>query len=764
MKKKLLIYSDHWEKKSGYAREMRDLLPFFKKEFEVGYVSLGFNGYPLVEDKDIRVYPTDVGGTTEGKSGSYWAKEVLGYAIDDFNPDIVLTRQDYFALRTIAFELSKPKGFKWIHWGLCLTGDTKVLISDGTEKTIKEIVDNKLNVEVVSFDEKSKKFVNKKVVDWYKRDSSLSDWNRITCRNSTKVGSVTATKEHPFYTSEGWVSTEELKDSDKVYGIGKAITKEGKQALLGMYLGDGWSQNNGYSFYFSHSIKQEDYMLSICKALETNPSYRIAKNGFGKGLVNIRSGISLKRNNPELRKFLKNKKKVTREILEKLGDVGLAFWYMDDGSLAKDKRYPDYYKARLHTEGFSKKEIDVIVDFFNSINIKAIAYKNSYYENMDLGWTICIDRKDGDVFFKKIAPYIHKSMDYKLPDKYRSVNKKDWNFMEIKMIERDVEVRKLDSYTVSENNRKGILYKERYDIKVEDTHSFIANGFIVHNCDGEPLGDGLDTPLKFMHEHIFTTEFNKNVVQAEFNGIDGEVVNPPINPEIFATVHDKEKLRKEYGFNMGTKIILSVARNQVRKNLPKLIEGYRYVLDRYYKQFKDSVLILVAPKTVGNNGTEDGYDLEYFIRKNRLEERVLVLGQDKIIEDDELVKIYNLSDLFVLPTMGEGFGLIFGEATLAGLPILTTNYAAGKEFIENAGGYLINFVGKVYGYNGVAQAVVSSAAVGEEIRNAFYGYSYDSKKAIRYVNKLKPEYVAEKLIKIFNRVIDEDKKSLIEKG
>ena len=109
-KLRILIYGDHWKFKSGYAREIRDVLPYLRKNNDVRQVSLGYNGYPI--DKGMVVYHTK---TPEVKD--HYAQEVLHYAIDDFQPDIVLTVQDFWILPKISFTLAHPAKLKWVHWG-----------------------------------------------------------------------------------------------------------------------------------------------------------------------------------------------------------------------------------------------------------------------------------------------------------------------------------------------------------------------------------------------------------------------------------------------------------------------------------------------------------------------------------------------------------------------------------------------------------------------------------------------------------------------
>lgn len=109
---RILIYGDYYQKTSGYARQIKDLIyPWINEGHQVAQVGLGYHGIPV--RNDIQVYPTKIPGVKD-----HWAGSVLQYAIEDFNPDIVFTLQDFFVLGKIAFELAHPGKFKHVHYGL----------------------------------------------------------------------------------------------------------------------------------------------------------------------------------------------------------------------------------------------------------------------------------------------------------------------------------------------------------------------------------------------------------------------------------------------------------------------------------------------------------------------------------------------------------------------------------------------------------------------------------------------------------------------
>jgi glycosyltransferase involved in cell wall biosynthesis len=57
----------------------------------------------------------------------------------------------------------------------------------------------------------------------------------------------------------------------------------------------------------------------------------------------------------------------------------------------------------------------------------------------------------------------------------------------------------------------------------------------------------------------------------------------------------------------------------------------------------------------------------------------------------DLVRIMHESDVFVFPSLCEGFGLVILEAMATGLPVITTDRTSGVDFIENGvEGYIID--------------------------------------------------------------------------
>ena len=150
-----------------------------------------------------------------------------------------------------------------------------------------------------------------------------------------------------------------------------------------------------------------------------------------------------------------------------------------------------------------------------------------------------------------------------------------------------------------------------------------------------------------------------------------KVIYNGINLERFNFTIDKEGFRNFLGLSIKDKVILAVGRLSWHKGFDNLIRSLPMVLSR----FPDVKLIIVG----------DGYmkkDLENLVYTLGLENKVKLLG---FLKDEDLFKIYKISDLLVIPSNYEPFGIVALEGMAAGLPIIATSVDGLKEVINDVG-------------------------------------------------------------------------------
>jgi len=115
--------------------------------------------------------------------------------------------------------------------------------------------------------------------------------------------------------------------------------------------------------------------------------------------------------------------------------------------------------------------------------------------------------------------------------------------------------------------------------------------------------------------------------------------------------------------------ILCVGRLGEHKGQGWLLESYRQARDKFHRPAR---LILVGRDEGGESALREE------VRQSGLEGEVLFTGE---LEDSELVDWYARADLFVLFSRYEAFGLVYFEAMIAGVPVLTHDVGANRELL-----------------------------------------------------------------------------------
>ncbi len=70
------------------------------------------------------------------------------------------------------------------------------------------------------------------------------------------------------------------------------------------------------------------------------------------------------------------------------------------------------------------------------------------------------------------------------------------------------------------------------------------------------------------------------------------------------------------------------------------------------------------------------------IKSCNMEKEILFLG---CVKDEDLHKLYNCADIFIYPSLYEGFGFPPLEAMACGIPVITSNTSSFPEVVDDAG-------------------------------------------------------------------------------
>lgn len=187
-----------------------------------------------------------------------------------------------------------------------------------------------------------------------------------------------------------------------------------------------------------------------------------------------------------------------------------------------------------------------------------------------------------------------------------------------------------------------------------------------------------DTPLELMEGKradgaIQISEFMNE--QSKKYGYSARVIPKGFDLERFRPDLPIEEIKNKHKIKDHDKTLLAVCRMDPRKNLATLLKALDIIVNK--KGHREYKLILVGDGIERRMLKEIVADLE-------LEENVTFVGS--VPNSSPLLpRYYALADLFILPTLYEGFGWVYLEAMASGTPILTTNVGSNPEIVGGVG-------------------------------------------------------------------------------
>ena len=190
---------------------------------------------------------------------------------------------------------------------------------------------------------------------------------------------------------------------------------------------------------------------------------------------------------------------------------------------------------------------------------------------------------------------------------------------------------------------------------------------------------------------------------------------------------DRNILKK---YKINKKYILSVGTIEPRKNFITLIKAFNLIKQ---KNTGFDYKLVIAGRTGWKS--EATYEER---EKSPYREDILFTG---IVPDRDLVQIYNQAELFVYPSLFEGFGLPPLEAMSCGLPVIASDSSSLKEVVGDAGILLSP------GNNIEIQKQILHVLENEEIKEEL------KRKSLIRAKKFSWEETAQKTINLYYKII-----------
>ena len=364
----------------------------------------------------------------------------------------------------------------------CMAYTTRVTLADGTQEKIGKIVNQRMDVEVLSYDPETDRMVPRRIVNWF-NNGKAEKFLQFSIAKSGKNGlaQFAATENHLIRTPGGWRQAGELVPGDRVMvAEQQRLGEQQFQLILGSLMGDGNLSPNrrgrsGTRFRMGHGARQVAYLDWKASLLGNIPHARTV-NAEGAVFADFTPLPEL----GELHEavyFGDGKKHLTWDYLKSLTPLALAVWYMDDGSFTlrskgvQERTAGGTGRIEICVEAMSPGSRDRLVRYLRDtygLDVK-LRYRGARKKSV-LRFSTAASEK----FQKLVAPYVHPSMEYKLLPRFRGEFNVEQEFVPATL--RMVPAQILDIHV-----KPPLRSMNRFDIEVEGSHNYFVDGVMVHN-------------------------------------------------------------------------------------------------------------------------------------------------------------------------------------------------------------------------------------------------------------------------------------------
>lgn len=373
----------------------------------------------------------------------------------------------------------------------CFLRETRVNLWGGGTMKIGDIVDKRIPAVLVGMDD-SGKLVPSKVTNWF-NNGAKDHWMSIEVDTpvSYKSGSgghpnkIKTTVNHHFYVNGEYKPAVEVKEGDSLVSYARSISSSGMKMIQDSLLGDGalvLTANGKGIYQESHSEKQREYVEYLRKSLGNaliNSANTIS--GYGSTMMWTQS-IQTEALGDMKRLWYPSGAKEIPDDLSWMDNQSVAKWVMDDGSRGINRTgNPQKDRLMLATNGFSIPDIERLAEKLRSMYGVSVSFSE---DRRGKGTALRVNAgRDNSIQFlwKSIAPYIHPSLLYKIPEEYHDVEFIPYETATEEMAKKESIVQ---SVKLLENTKKNFPFgRVGFDIETE-THNYMVKGILVHNSMG----------------------------------------------------------------------------------------------------------------------------------------------------------------------------------------------------------------------------------------------------------------------------------------
>jgi len=349
----------------------------------------------------------------------------------------------------------------------CVSPNARILMSDGSYRRMKDV---RVGDTVLGRDGNGA-LVSSRVLEKFD-NGTTNTWLEFRTTNENAGRGLSyrvfrCTPNHRVWVNGDYVPASDIfvGDTVQVARLDMTLNPLQEQVLIGKMLGDGNFSNK--AIRWGHSSAQSAYSdwTAQCLGMLAHPTVQSGVSGYGSDMV-VRRTVSSDLVEQLGRRFVPNQNKIVpRDIV--LTPISLAFWYMDDGSLSHTKGQED--RASFAVCGFDRTSVDRLAVALARLGVESTVTGEDGRLRLQVG------ARSAELMFSLIAPYIHPTLQYKLPERFRGGPA--W-FPKI-----EFQTQLVPQKIVKITRRTESLSVARLDMSTE-TENYFVGGVLVHNCNG----------------------------------------------------------------------------------------------------------------------------------------------------------------------------------------------------------------------------------------------------------------------------------------
>ncbi len=372
---------------------------------------------------------------------------------------------------TIAIFINQLREKVGVIYG-CFSYNTRVTLADGSSELIGKIVNQKMPVEVLSYDHKSGQIVPRRVVNWFD-NGRTEEFLRFTVAKPTGNGRAqfSATRNHLIRTPGGWREAGSLTEGDRVLQLSTIRLSEFQSEVIrGGLMGDtGLSRAaNGMSVRARWCHGPDQVAYAQWKAtLFANVGATVCAHSAG-GIEVSTSPLT------ELGPVYDDvyvgppgprpAKSFSAGFLKAVGPLGLAIWYQDHFSFTD--------RAGVCVDDMEPEtQVRVAEWLRDTWNIPCRLSTRGVLRSQCITFTTEATAR----LHALIAPFVHPSMGDKLLPQYQGRFQVEAVFAASHRALVPMPIIKIEAK--APNGRRA----HRFDIEVEGSHNYFVDGVMVHN-------------------------------------------------------------------------------------------------------------------------------------------------------------------------------------------------------------------------------------------------------------------------------------------